>query len=763
MMRPVRRVRWRRVALAIVLAPVLITGAGVLAGAGIAPGAMVAASAVETVDRQLLDFPPLGDVIRAPEERSVVRSADGAVLAVFHAENRMVVPLDTIPTHVQNAVLATEDARFWSHPGVNWEAVARAAVGNLQAGEITSGASTITQQLVKNLTGVDDVTIRRKLQEALWAIQLEERISKDEILGLYLNEAYFGNGVYGIATAAEYYFNKQVGALTTDEAALLAGLIRAPSQNDPVSHPDAAVQRRNIVLGQMAAVGFLSASEAQRLSQQPLVLNLTPLPDDQNPFFSAYVRSLLLENPALGPDRESRDRMLLTGGLDIRTTLLPAVQRIADQAIREVLPDREGPQSSLVAIDPKTGAILAIGSGPKEFGRGPGRTEVLPAVPGLGSSYGRQTGSAFKAFEVVAALEAGIPPTFTTDTPSPYVPTGVCRRLDPDWQPGNYSDGGGGVLDMAAATAKSSNVYFARLVDEFHGPEKLIETARRMGITHTDIRPNCAAVLGSEGVYPLDMASAFGTLANDGVRCEPYAIAEVRDRDGNVLYTGGNRCSRAVEEGIAHRATALLTGPIENGTASRNGRIGRPAAGKTGTTSDYKDAWFAGFVPQLSAASWVGYEQPAPLLDRRCSGGRVTGGCLPTMIWQRFMTRAIDALALEVEAFEAPPPLPTAAVPSVVGQDVDAASAAIRQAGFYPQVQDVPGPGPAGVVVGQDPAGGARAEQGRTVVLQVSDGSEPGTARGFMPDPDQLPPLPESIFELPGERPGRRGRDRPGN
>ncbi|MGH8887270.1 MAG: penicillin-binding protein [Egibacteraceae bacterium] len=712
------------VVLAIMVVPMLILGAGLLLGAGLAPSAGPASSLVRQVDHQLLDFPPLGDVFRRPDERSVVLAADGSLLAVLRTYNRKVVPLTDIPLHVQNAVLATEDARFWDHHGVNWEAVGRAAIGNLQEGRITSGASTITQQLVKNLTGQDDVTLQRKLQEAVWAVQLERQVSKQQILEAYLNETYFGNGVYGIGTAAEHYFGKQVGALAVDEAALLAGMIRSPAQNDPITHPEAAVARRNIVLGQMAGHGYVDRAEADRLTSQPLALTVSPLPADQNPFFVAYVRSLLLNDPTLGPDRATRDRLLLRGGLEIRTTLQPPIQRLADQAIREVLTNPNGPQAALVAVDPKTGAILAIGSGPKEFGRGPGRTEVLPAVPGVGST-GRQPGSAFKAFEVVTALESGVSPTFTADTPSPYQPAGMCQKLDPSWQPGNYADSGGGVLDMAEAVAKSSNVYFARLVDEFTGPAKLVETARRMGITHSKLDPFCGAVLGTEEVFPLDMASAFGTLANDGIHCEPYAVSEVRDRDGNVLIQGGNTCRRAVEQGIARRATDLLQGPIADGTASRNGQIGRPAAGKTGTTSEYRDAWFTGYIPQLSAAAWVGYEQPAVLYDRRCPGGRVTGGCLPTMIWQRFMKDAIGALGLPVEQFAQPPPLPTAPVPSVVGKPVEEAKALLREVGFFPDVRTVPGFEPAGTVIAQDPAGDANAELGRAVGLTVSDGTSP--------------------------------------
>lgn len=741
---------WDPLALTVVLVPILILGAGLLFGAGLAPSARVVARVVRQVDSKLLGFPPLGDIFRRPDERSVVLAADGSVLAVLRAYNRKVVPLADVPAHVQNAVIATEDARFWSHHGVNWEAVGRATIGNFQAGQITSGASTITQQLIKNLTGRNDLTLQRKLQEAVWAIQLERRVSKQQILEAYLNETYFGNGVYGIGTAAEYYFGKQISALPVDEAALLAGMIRSPGKNDPVTHPTAALARRNIVLGQMAALGHIDKADAARLARQPLTLEITPLPADQNPFFVAYVRNLLLNNRTLGPDRAARDRLLLRGGLEIRTTLQPSIQQLADQAIREVLPNRDGPQASLVAVDPKTGAIIAIGSGPKEFGRGPGRTEVLPAVPGVGSTFGRQPGSAFKAFEVVAALESGVSPTFTADTPSPYQPTGICQTLDPSWRPGNYSDSGGGVLNMAEAVAKSSNVYFSRLVDEFTGPSKLVETARRMGITHTKLDPFCGAVLGTEEVYPLDMASAFGTLANDGIHCEPYAISEVRDRDGKVLLEGGNTCERAVEQGIARRATALLQGPITEGTASRNGQIGRPAAGKTGTTSEYRDAWFTGFIPQLSAAAWVGYEQPAALYDGRCPDGRVTGGCLPTMIWQRFMKRAVNALMLPVEQFAPPPPLPTALVPDVVGKPVEEAKALLREVGFYPDVRTVSSYQPAGTVIASDPTAGAQTELGGPVRLVVSDGTgQPPASPEPSQDGSSVPefsPFPQFLF-----------------
>ncbi len=625
---------------------------------------------------------------------------------------------------MQNAVLATEDAGFREHQGVSWSSVARAALANLRSGEIMSGASTITQQLVKLLTGNAAETLQRKLREAVYAIELEQSYSKDEILEIYLNEAFLGNGVYGIGTAADYYFAKPVGELTIPEAALLAGMIRSPAANDPIDHPEAAVQRRDIVIEQMVEADFIDPAQAEVYVQAPLVLNINPPPDVQEPFFVSYVRTVLREIDALGTTPEAREREVLRGGYRIETTLDPEFQRLADLAIRDVLTDVDGPQSALTAIDPRTGRIVAIGFGPKTFGTGPGQTEVLPAVPGVGSSFGRQPGSSFKAFEVVAALEAGVPPGYTIDTPSPYRPTGECPER---WNPGNYSDGGGGSMDMAAATARSSNVYFAHLVDRFTGPDGLADTATRMGIVNTDLtsEPVCSAVLGSREVYPIDMASGFGTLANNGVHCEPYAITRILDRDGTPIFeippdTCWNQ-DQAIAPEIAATATGLLRGPIENGTATRNARIGRPAAGKTGTTQNYRDAWFVGFIPQLSTAVWVGNEIPSPMTDPRC--GNVTGGCLPTMIWQNFMESAIAYQGYPVVDFPAAPRIRGSVVPSVVGMLQGAAERVLQDADFTPSSTPVADYRPEGTVIGQSPGGGTEAPPGSQVLLRVSDGT----------------------------------------
>ena len=704
----------------LVLVVVVLAGLLVLS---LLPGAAVVASASEAVSSQVLDFPPLPARLDELPERSVVLDRDGGQLAVLRAENRVLVEYGQLPAHLVDAVIATEDSAFRTHSGVNWRGVARAALGNLRAGEITSGGSGITQQLVKNLVVGDDRTYRRKIQEALYAVDLERRLSKEEILEAYLNDAYFANNTYGVGAAAEFYWGKRVEDLTVAEAALLAGVIRVPEVNDPVDHPERALDRRDIVLAQMVEQGYLTPAEAERAAAEPLALDLHPVPEPRQPFFAAYVRALLDDEPALGANVEERRRTYERGGLVIQTTLDTTLQERAGDIIAERLnSDGEGlapdaPLGAITAVDPTTGEILTVAVGPKPFGDDEGETEVNPAVAGGGGS-GRQAGSAFKAFEIVAALESGISPLYRIDTPSPYTPSEA--SADAGWAPGNYSDSGGGRLDMAEATAVSSNVYFAHLVDRT-GPEKLVEVARRMGIS-SPLPPVCSLVLGTADVFPLEMASAFGTLANDGLHCTPYAIAEIRDRSGRVLAQGDGSCERSVSSDIARRTTQMLRGPLENGTATRYGQLDRPAAGKTGTTQSYTNAWFVGYVPQLSVAAWMGPEQPATMEHPAC-GGPVTGGCLPTMMWRDFTLAAIAHYDLPPEEFAEPPPLPTTTVPDVVGRDVERARTVLERLGFAVETRDVGDWRKAGTVVASDPAGGAAAPRGSVVLLDVSDGT----------------------------------------
>ena len=698
----------------------------------------------DVADAMIGEVPTLPRSFEQAPQRSVVVDRTGRQVATLQIENRVVVDIDKVPDHVINAVLATEDQSFWRHAGVNWGAVMRSALRLASSGEVDGGGSTITQQVVKNRFAGDEQSLTRKVTEAAMAAQVERQIGKKKILETYLNDTYFGNGVYGVATAAEYYWSKPVQELTPAEGALLAGIIRAPERNNPVDSPDLALARREIVLDQMVQTGTLSREQAATATAAPLNLHIKSTTSRGSPFLIDIVRRELESDPALGDTPAERWDTALRGGLKIRTTLHAGLQRIAEETIDDVLEDKKkGPLASIVAVDPLSGEVLAAAVGPKDYGEGPGRTTINPAMPGLGGE-GRPAGSAFKAFQLVAALEHDVSPTHLFESGPTY------RSKFPacsDYKVTNYGGADLGRLDMAAATAKSSNTYFIHLMDIAGGPESMVEVAHRMGI-ESDIEPHCAAVLGSENVFPVEMASAFGTLANHGQRCEPYTIRAIHDRRGRVLRKGDGACERAMDQETAHAATALLQGPIDNGTASRYGHLDRPAAGKTGTTTDNEDAWFVGYVPQLSAAVWVGHEMPKTLVHPLC--GEVTGGCLPTILWQRFMTRATEALDLPVEQFPEPPPPPMRKVPSVIGMKEKAAKKTLTDKGFLPRVKVIPDAAPAGTVVRQNPAPETEAPEGTTVLISVSDG-HPVIKKDI--DKKPLPPWADDPTEIPIEEP----------
>ncbi|CAN5796702.1 PBP1A family penicillin-binding protein [soil metagenome] len=737
------------------------------------PVLIALALAVHTADARLDAIPALADGLADPPERSVVLDREGRRVATLQVENRRSVDLDRVPDHVVNAVLATEDQTFWEHEGVNWTAIMRAATRNASSGEISGGGSTITQQLVKNRIVGDEQSLNRKITEAVYASQLERRSSKRQILEMYLNDTYFGNGVYGIATAAEYYWRTPVRKLSLPQAALLAGMIRAPERNNPVDEPANALARREVVLAQMVGQGMITPERAERAGAAELDLNVKDRASNGAPFIVDVIRRELEGDKRLGDTPQQRWNTVLTEGLKIRTTLDLKLQRLAERTVRGLLDaPKTDPLASIVAVDATNGELLTVAVGPKRYGDGPKRTTLNPAIPGLGGT-GRQPGSTFKAFELVTALEHDIPISHGFHSAASVTST---SPQCPQYSVSNYGGGDLGMQQMAQATATSSNTYFVHLMDIAGGPEALVETAQRMGIT-SELDPYCSAVLGSEEVFPTEMAASFATLANDGVRCEPHAIRQIRDRDGEVLRRKKGDCERAVEEPVARQVTSLLRGPIENGTASRHGKIGRPAAGKTGTTTNGKDAWFVGYTPQIAVATWVGHEQPKQLLHPLC--GEVTGGCLPTMLWQRFMTQAATELDLEYADFPAPPPPPERPVPSVVGMNRGEATRTLLEAGFLTAVIDLPGEQPADTVLSQTPAQGQSLTEGATVQLGVSDGRgiplpEPPPQPQLPPLPDDdgrpiIPPLPNDDgdgrpdwpFPFPDPRDGPR--DRPGN
>jgi penicillin-binding protein 1A len=628
----------------LVLIVVIVAATGVLIGAMFLPGALAVDQLMATVRSDVLDIPPLGEA-DTPPQNSYVYAEDGTELAeLTFEENRVPVSLDEIPQVAIDAVLATEDASFYEHEGVNHLAIVRAALTNFRAGGIESGASTITQQYVKMTFLSPEQTLARKLEEAIYAIQLEDEFTKDEILERYLNRSYFGVGVYGIGTAADRYFSKDVGDLTLGEAAMLAGLLRAPEANNPINSMENAEARRNIVLRQMAQHGFVTPAQAQAAIDQPLEVELSDPPAPSNPFWVNWVSQLLVNErvanslgtqtdalQAMGATTDERRRFVFQSGLRIHTTLDLEMQEEGEAALRRALITEDAgpeeiaraPMGSIVSIEPSTGAIRALALGPYGFGScledgrwadqlDSGellcdRTTVNAAVPGMGAS-GRQPGSAFKPVVAVAAMEDGLSAGLTLDARGPQ-PIPGCPDSSTSsglWEPRNT--GGNDILDMYGAMARSSNVYHALLIGEI-GPDRTAEMFRRLSgydIPENDIF--CPLALGATDIFPLAMASAYATLANRGSHCPPYPIERIEGPDGRLIWEHNGDCEQVIDQEIADRAVDLLAGPVEAGGTAPGANLGAwPTRGKTGSTNDNRDAWFVGFVKQLATAAWIGY------------------------------------------------------------------------------------------------------------------------------------------------------------
>lgn len=670
--------------------------------------------------RAEVGFPP------EPPGASVVLFADGSVLTRLHgAERRDPVTWEETPTALRRAVVAVEDRRFWDHAGVDARALARALARDVAAGEVREGGSTITQQYVRAAILGPELgrqrTLERKLREAVLAVQLEQRYSKRQILLRYLNAMYFGNGAYGVGAAARQYFGRPVAELGLAESALLAGIIRSPAAYDPYRHPQAARARRDEVLTAMGALGWASPREVALARAAPL--GVRPRSDPPTParHFVAAVRRFLLANPALGSTRDQRRRLLLEGGLRIHTTLDPGWQAAAEEALARVLSEPGDPAGALVALDPRDGSVKAyVGGDP----------EPSPGAPGafdLAGTARRQAGSTFKPFVLLAALQEGIPLTRTYDAPGELR---IPLPGQPPWAVRNYDGQGGGRLDLTEATVRSVNTVYAQLVLEV-GAAAVTRVAGRMGV-RSPLLAVPSVALGSSGVTVLDLASAYGTLAADGLHAPPRFVTRVTTRDGTVLWDAAPQRRRVLPPDLTRTVTGVLRQVTERGTGT-NARIGRPIAGKTGTGEEWGDAWFAGYTPDLVAAVWVGFPDAVRSMRPPATRITVTGGSWPARIWQLFAGAALaDSPALgfpeaptTTTTTTVPTPPPTRAgerpVPSVVGMPEAQARRLLADAGWQVRVRTRPdGRYPPGIVVGQAPPPGRRVRAGSTVSLTVA-------------------------------------------
>ncbi|MBW3555703.1 MAG: transglycosylase domain-containing protein [Actinobacteria bacterium] len=577
-------------------------------------------------------------------QRSVVYDRNGGVLAVLHAEeNRSPVTLEQVPDHVVNAILDVEDDDFYDHGGVNLRAILRATLANVESGEVVQGGSTITQQLVKNSLLTPERDVGRKAKEAVLAVRLENQMSKREILEQYLNTVYFGSGAYGVQAAAETYWGVEAADLTAEQGAFLAGLIRNPVGYDPFKRPDLARARRDYALDRMVIRGHLRPQQAKALKKVAIPSKPFDPLKSRDDYFLEEVKQRLLDDKRLGTTPTQRYNALFRGGLRIETTFDPRLQEIAERKIKEKIPSTKGRFTpALVSVEPSTGAVRAMVAG-DGF-----EDAKYNLATGRGGS-GRQPGSSFKTFVLLAAMENGYGPNDTVNGSEPC-PVRIKGVKPNPYEPGNYEGAKGSVGPISSATAKSLNCAFIRIglaLDDnpFESLEEVADMARRMGVHIPEDRQFGPSIsLGSVEATPLEMASAYGVLANDGVRHEPYFVERVLDRTGKVVLTGKDEGERVLEANIARAAVSVLRGVVDGGTGKAARQRDRVVAGKTGTSQEWRDAWFIGFTPQLSTAVWMGNPNKQDSM-RNVGGIRVTGGSYPAAAWGAYTAEALQGQA----------------------------------------------------------------------------------------------------------------------
>ncbi len=567
-----------------------------------------------------------------PSVGSKIYDENDEQITEFHVERRIFVSLSQMPPTLKEAVLATEDARFYSHFGVDPIGIARAIYQNFRRGRIVEGGSTITQQLAKVLFLTPDRSLDRKLKEAVLAVELERRYSKDRILEMYLNQIYFGHGAFGVEAAARTFFGKGVSELTPIECLLLAGLPKAPSTYSPFDHSEASLRRRSVVLARMVDTGMLKPAQAKRLAEATIGLVPPERRRTTGQYYLEYVQQYL--EAQFGAD------LVFKGGLHVYTTLSPTLQLKAEASLRDGLraletrrassagkdaPPPERPEGALLAIEPQTGYIRAMVGGYDFF-----KSEFNRAVQAR-----RQPGSAFKPFVYMAALESGqTPASVVDDSPIQYPLAG--GKI---WKPDNYDRKFRGPITYQQALEESINVAAIK-VQERTGIRHTVDIARRLGVD-SPLQENLSIALGTSDLTLLELTSAYGALANQGVWVKPTAIRYVLDAQHKLLEENVPQGRQALPADLAYVTLHMMKGTVLRGTGQAASALGRPVAAKTGTTNDYSNAWFIGFTPTLATGVWVGYDRPRSL------GKDETGSRVAVPIWTTFMKEALAGKPIE--------------------------------------------------------------------------------------------------------------------
>lgn len=690
-------------------------------------------------------------------QRSTLYTSDGKKLAEFYSVNRVQVELDEVPDVVKEALVDTEDNRFYEHDGIDRKGILRAMVSNFTSGGVSQGASTLTQQVVKNtlivsasneeeVNAASEQTIERKVAEMKYAIQLEDNYSKDEILEKYLNISLFSNGVYGIGTAANYYFSKKVEDLNLEESAMLIGLVKNPTGYNPKRFPDAALERRNVVLGQMEKYGSITHEEAEEAKKKPLGLDLASpaqgCEKSDYPYYCLWTIDRLAHSEIIAPTQEERDAILYRGGLKIYTNLDTKAQDKVQTNIDKALGKGNRVAGAIATVEPGTGVVKAMAQN-REFGD-PSKDTLSTKHTEINyaTRAAFQSGSTFKVFTMLTALESGMSPKSVLYAPDRYKPSGM------NYPAGGFRNstrGGSGHLSMYQGTARSSNTFYVALEKKV-GVLNVANMAESLGLNvpreggNAVTAHDASFTLGTIDVSPLQMSAAYATIASGGMYCEPTPFKKIETDDESITPPKVKpNCSRALSKSTADNASDILSKVIDGKDPLRTAKkqsLGRPAGGKTGTTNSAGAAWFVGFTPQVSTAVWAGdprggskypLSSGVRLYGSYVSG--VAGSTIPGPIWKNTMSDLLkgkEKLPLSGSSADTVPN----SVPDVRGMSVDAAVTVLKESGFKVKISEEQAEktefSKPNYVASQSPDGGTSktAKRNNEITLKLTYGSD---------------------------------------